>query len=214
MDRQTGWICHLSMTHKVAIAYEGRNKVPTERIRSEFSNKRSLTPTERQKRLKPLNDLFSMAECALVADVVQTFIEKDIPYHPPSVVNDVLKVIGETHMSFEFHRAVKKNPALYLVEIPGMKDVLDGLKSSGKNLLLVSNSPYWYVSAGMEYILGDTWRDYFQCVVAEAGKVRTGAKDGRLEQSDSNGSPDLMTNKSSRTRFARAPSLLAASVLH
>lgn len=170
VDRKTGWICHLSMTHKVAIAYEGRRKVERERIRKEFSNKRSLTPREREKRLKPLNDLFSMAECSLVADVIETFINDGIPYHAPSVVNDVLKVIGETHMSFEFHRAVKKDPAKYLEDRPGMKEVLDGMKSSGKSLLLVSNSPFWYVDAGMKHILGDSWRDYFECVVAEAGK--------------------------------------------
>ena len=143
VDKKTGWICHLSLTHKVAIAYEGRRKVSRERIREEFSNKRSLTPNERQKRLKPLNDLFSMAECSLVADVIETFIKDGIPYHAPSVVNDVLKVIGETHLSFEFHRAVKKNPAKYLVDMPGMKEVLDEMKACGKNMLLVSNSPFW-----------------------------------------------------------------------
>jgi HAD superfamily 5'-nucleotidase-like hydrolase len=170
VDRKTGWICHLSLTHKVAIAYEGRRKVSRERIRGEFSNKRSLTPNERQKRLKPLNDLFSMAECSLVADVIETFIKDGTPYHAPSVVNDVLKVIGETHLSFEFHRAVKKNPAKYLVDMPGMKEVLDEMKASGKNLLLVSNSPFWFVNAGMNFILGENWREYFECVVAEAGK--------------------------------------------
>ena len=49
VDRKTGWICQLSYTHKVSLAYEGKKKVPTERFRREFKSKRSLTPNERQK---------------------------------------------------------------------------------------------------------------------------------------------------------------------
>ena len=73
VDRETGWICQLSYTHKVAVAWEGREKVSRERLMQQYTGKRSLTPTERKKRLKPLNDLFSMAECCLMADVIQFF---------------------------------------------------------------------------------------------------------------------------------------------
>ena len=73
VDKETGWICHLSYTHKVAVAWEGRDKLDSERLRQEYSGKRSLRPAERKKRLKPLNDLFSMAECCLIADTVQFF---------------------------------------------------------------------------------------------------------------------------------------------
>ncbi len=55
------------------MAWEGREKVSSERLRQEYSDKRKLRPDERKKRLKPLNDLFSMAECCLIADTVQFF---------------------------------------------------------------------------------------------------------------------------------------------
>ncbi|GMI06136.1 hypothetical protein TrVE_jg2414 [Triparma verrucosa] len=170
VDRKTGWICQLSYTHKVSLAYEGKKKVPTERFRREFKSKRSLTPNERQKRLKPLNDLFSMAECALVADVVEFFNNNDIAFDPTSVVDDVLKAIGKTHMSGDFHRKVAENPAKYFESTPRMKEVLKNLKSADKTLLLISNSPFWYVNAGMKYILGSNWRSLFDCVIASAGK--------------------------------------------
>ncbi|GMI18757.1 hypothetical protein TrLO_g14379 [Triparma laevis f. longispina] len=170
VDRKTGWICQLSYTHKVSLAYEGRKKVPTERFRREFKSKRSLTPNERQKRLKPLNDLFSMAECALVADVVEYFNENKIAFDPTSVVDDVLKAIGKTHMSGDFHAAVAEDPAKYFESTPRMKGVLENLKSAGKTLLLITNSPYWYLNAGMKYILGSGWRSLFDCVIASASK--------------------------------------------
>jgi hypothetical protein len=70
VDRENGWICHLSYTHKVAVAWEGRNRVSRSRLVAEYSGKRALSPSQRRLRLKPLNDLFSMAECCLMADTV------------------------------------------------------------------------------------------------------------------------------------------------
>ena len=170
VDRKTGWICQLSYTHKVSVAYEGKRKVDTERFRKEFKSKRSLTPREREKRLKPLNDLFSMAECSLVADTIEYFVANDIPFDPPSVVSDVLECIGRTHTSGDFHRIVASNPALYFEPTPRMKEVLEKMKGAGKTLLLISNSPFWYVDAGMRRILGPGWRSSFDRVVASAGK--------------------------------------------
>jgi len=66
VDKETGWICHLSYTHKVSVAWEGRARVPTSKIYQEYRGKRAMRPSERRKRLKPLNDLFSMAECCLI----------------------------------------------------------------------------------------------------------------------------------------------------
>jgi hypothetical protein len=60
VDKKTGWVCHLAYTHKVAVAWEGREKVKTSRIFEEYRGKRALNPKERRARLKPLNDLFSM----------------------------------------------------------------------------------------------------------------------------------------------------------
>lgn len=33
-----------------------------------------------------------------------------------------------------------------------------------------SNSPYWYVDAGMKYVLGDQWMDLWDVVIVSAGK--------------------------------------------
>lgn len=57
VDTKTGWICHLSSTHKVAVAFEGRQRVPTSRIYAEYRGKRGMPPSERKRRLRPLNDL-------------------------------------------------------------------------------------------------------------------------------------------------------------
>jgi hypothetical protein len=45
VDREIGWICHLTYTHKVAVAWEGRERVSRERLMDEYAGKRSLKPS-------------------------------------------------------------------------------------------------------------------------------------------------------------------------
>ena len=137
IDHENGWICHLSYTHKVSVAWEGRHRVPRPRLMAEYTGKRALSPSARKKRLKPLNDLFSMAECCLMADTVQFFIDRNIPFCPRSAVNDVLGSITNTHISGEFHRAVAREPERYFEGKPYLKGVLDNLRKSEKRLILV-----------------------------------------------------------------------------
>ena len=33
-----------------------------------------------------------------------------------------------------------------------------------------SNSPFWYCDAGMNYVVGEGWRDQWDVVIASAGK--------------------------------------------
>jgi HAD superfamily 5'-nucleotidase-like hydrolase len=157
VDKETGWICQLSYTHKVAEAWEGRDKVPSSRIYEEYRGKRALNPAERKERLKPLNDLFSMAECCLIADTIQFFKDQQIDYCPTNAVTDVLEAIRATHISGDFHRVVAKDPEQYFDPTPHLKPVLQRLKDSGKRLIFVSNSPFWYVDAGMKYTIGEDW---------------------------------------------------------
>ena len=135
VDKETGWICHLSYTHKVAVAWEGREKVSTSNIFKEYRGKRGLNPRERRARLKPLNDLFSMAECCLIADTIQFFKDNSIDFCPSNVVTDILGAIRDTHISGDFHRIVAQYPEKYFDVTPHLKEVLESLKDSGKRLI-------------------------------------------------------------------------------
>jgi hypothetical protein len=51
-----------------------------------------------------------------------------------------------------------------------LASVLQALKDSGKKLIFVSNSPFWYVDAGMRYVIGPDWRESWDVVIVSAGK--------------------------------------------
>jgi phosphoglycolate phosphatase-like HAD superfamily hydrolase len=85
-------------------------------------------------------------------------------------VTDILGSIGDTHKSGDFHRIVANDPEKYFNPTPHLEAVLTNLKSAGKQLIFASNSPYWYVDAGMKYVLGDDWMKMWDVVIVSAGK--------------------------------------------
>ncbi|KAL3910519.1 MAG: hypothetical protein SGARI_002083, partial [Bacillariaceae sp.] len=111
-----------------------------------------------------------MAECCLIADVIQYFKDNDIDFCPSNTVTDILGAIRDTHISGDFHRIVANNPEMYFDPTPHLKAVLTNLKDSGKRLIFASNSPFWYVDAGMKYVIGDNWMDLWDAVIVSAGK--------------------------------------------
>ncbi|KAL3918082.1 MAG: hypothetical protein SGARI_007560, partial [Bacillariaceae sp.] len=76
-----------------------------------------------------------MAECCLIADVIQYFKDNNIDYCPTNTVNDILGAIRDTHISGDFHRIVANNPEMYFDPTPHLKAVLNNLKDSGKRLI-------------------------------------------------------------------------------
>ncbi|CAE7225477.1 unnamed protein product [Symbiodinium natans] len=175
VDLKTAWICMLTLRYRVSIAFFGREQVDPAIVRRTYRSETGsgiLPPEERKKRFKPLNDMFSTAEACLLADVVQWFRSRNIPFDPRSVVTDVLNAVTKAHISEEVHRSVCDDLQTYLEpdSKQHLRHLLDRLRSSGKKLMLVSNSPFWFVNEGMMYVCGKDWRELFDVVVVSAGK--------------------------------------------
>lgn len=174
VDLDKAWICMLTLRYRVSIAFYGRERVDPKVVARTYRSETGsgiLPPEERKKRLKPLNDLFSTAEACLLADVVQWFRDRDIPFDTRSVVTDVLAAITQAHVSGKLHRTVSENLENY-IEPDGqhLLQFLDRLRAAGKKLMLVSNSPFWFVNKGMVHVCGEDWRNRFDVVVVSAGK--------------------------------------------
>lgn len=60
----------------------------------------------------------------------------------------------------------------YLEPTPHLSEVLTKLRESGKQLLLVSNSPFWYVESTMRFVLGDDWKSQWNVIITDAGKPK------------------------------------------
>ncbi|KAK3863889.1 hypothetical protein Pcinc_013531 [Petrolisthes cinctipes] len=115
-----------------------------------------------------LADLFSMPEMCLLSQVAQYFMDHDLPYHSVMLFNDVKAAIGSIHP--EMHRIVSRDIGDYLIHDPKLVTFFKRLKENGKEIFIITNSPFYFVNAGMTYLLGEEWRDYFSVVIASAKK--------------------------------------------
>eukprot|EP00930_Biecheleria_cincta_P086837 TRINITY_DN76086_c0_g1_i1.p1 TRINITY_DN76086_c0_g1~~TRINITY_DN76086_c0_g1_i1.p1 ORF type:complete len:591 (-),score=97.63 TRINITY_DN76086_c0_g1_i1:105-1877(-) len=175
VDLDNAWICKLTAGYRISTAFFGRKRMDQHQIRKMYRSTKGTgisTLNERMRRLRPLNDLFSMVEACLLADVVQWFTDKAIPFDPRGVVTDVVKAVGKVHTSQSLHSIVVKDLDRFIEPDPPnlLRKLLEQLKDAGKELMLASNSEFWYVDAGMKHMLGENWRDLFDVVVVSAGK--------------------------------------------
>jgi len=175
VDVESAWICALTNRYRVSVAFYGRERVSPEVVSDMYKSEFGagiLPPEERRRRMRPLNDLFSTVEACLLADLVQWFKDRDIAFDARSVVEDVLSAVGHAHTSGDMHRAVAEDLDHFLEpdEERRLRHLLESLKASGRKTMLVSNSAFWYVDAGMKHKVGEDWRTLFDVVVVSAGK--------------------------------------------
>ncbi|CAN0052201.1 unnamed protein product [Laminaria digitata] len=143
-----------------------------------------VSPEYRKKVLKPLNDRFCLAEACLLADVVQHLQAETghKAFHPRAVVEDVLAAVKHVHVSGMMHEKVLGDIGRYIQPSYRLEHMLQTLKDAGKKLFISSNSPWRFVSAGMEHMLGPNWIELFDFVGVSASKplFYTGTRPFRL----------------------------------
>lgn len=122
-------------------------------------------------------DVFCLPEAGLLADVIQGFKDRRISFDPRYIYEDVRKSIEFIHRSGDLHRAIVEDFSLYLRKTENLVPLLLKLRKAGKKTFLLTNSPYQFVDAGMEYLtmneLPETvphWTDLFDLVLTSAKK--------------------------------------------
>eukprot|EP00698_Gefionella_okellyi_P012075 TRINITY_DN3224_c0_g1_i1.p1 TRINITY_DN3224_c0_g1~~TRINITY_DN3224_c0_g1_i1.p1 ORF type:complete len:413 (-),score=68.06 TRINITY_DN3224_c0_g1_i1:28-1266(-) len=123
-------------------------------------------------RLRMLNDLFSLSEACLLADVVDKLASKGVDFEPRAVSDDVLRALEYVHASGYMHEEVRLNFSKYCKSDPALRQVLERLRHANKSLFLLTNSPPAFIDAGMRYLIGEDWRKLFHVTMCSADKPR------------------------------------------
>jgi HAD superfamily 5'-nucleotidase-like hydrolase len=192
VDRQTGALVKLTYSSRVVKARRGHTWLEEHEIATLFGVGGALSPTTRDVRLAPLNDLYALATGCLIGDCIEfherTHVsaagESDFrEYEPRCIVADVMEAIGHVHTSFSIHREVLDSlPTTDLVEpAPGLRDVLLELRAASKHLFIVTNSPLWYLDPQLKQFVGEDWRELFDVTVVSARKPTWFGKMDALE---------------------------------
>ncbi|CAH0727361.1 unnamed protein product, partial [Brenthis ino] len=159
--------------------YRGLTPVSTEEVLQIYKNRiipiayvEGDTRVHKANRSKMVHlaDLFSVPEMGLLCNVAEYFIKNHIDYHPEILFLDVKNSVQSCHPIM--HRIVAKNVEEYIRPNSDLKKYFQILQENDKKLFLVTNSPYHFVNAGMEMLVGTDWREYFDVVIVNANKPK------------------------------------------
>ncbi|KAG9456074.1 hypothetical protein H6P81_000582 [Aristolochia fimbriata] len=175
-DRLKGCLLKLDFFGSIepGSCFFGRRKLNAQEIKEMYGTRH--IGRDQARGLVCLMDLFCFSEACLLADIVQHFVDAKLDFDASYVYQDVNHAIQHVHRSGSVHRKILSDPQRYLMKNDRLLRFLEMLKERGKKLFLLTNSPYYFVDGGMQYVLegsfgnGDSWRDLFDVVIAHANK--------------------------------------------
>jgi HAD superfamily 5'-nucleotidase-like hydrolase len=137
---------------------------------------RARTPLGHQ-RYAWIDSLFALPEAVLYVDLVEFFDAYDgaKPSYP-ELWRDIRECIDLAHRDGSIKTIVAAELPKFVERDPGLGETLHRLRSSGKDLFLLTNSEWAYTDPVMSYLLDGvlpaypSWRKYFDVVVASASK--------------------------------------------
>ncbi|XP_028773629.1 5'-nucleotidase domain-containing protein DDB_G0275467-like [Neltuma alba] len=154
--------------------YFGRRRLSGQGIRDIYGTRH--IGRDQARSLVGLMDIFCFSEACLIADMVQYFVDAKLEFDASYIYEDVNHAIQHVHRSGLVHQGILSNPHIYLVKNGKILQLLKMLRERGKNLFLLTNSPFNFVDEGMRFLLEDSadcresWRDLFDVVIAKANK--------------------------------------------
>jgi HAD superfamily 5'-nucleotidase-like hydrolase len=125
-----------------------------------------------------MNTMFELSRAELFSQLVDVHDSKPLPGVTSYAdlywqVNDAL---SETHLTSTLKAGIVEDPDRYVVLDPNIVPTLRDQRAAGKQLLLITNSDWFYTKRMMAYAFdrfcpdGKTWRDLFDIVIVSANK--------------------------------------------
>ncbi|KAK4257606.1 hypothetical protein QN277_007170 [Acacia crassicarpa] len=154
--------------------YFGRRRLSRQEIRDIYGTRH--IGRDQARSLVGLMDIFCFSEACLISDMVQYFVDAKLEFDASYIYEDVNHAIQHVHHSGLVHEGILAKPHKYLVKNEKIFQLLKMLRERGKNLFLLTNSPFSFVDKGMRFLLEDSmdcrdsWRDLFDVVITKANK--------------------------------------------
>ncbi|KAJ2037467.1 hypothetical protein IW146_006361 [Coemansia sp. RSA 922] len=177
-DRETGWLFKLDSNYNIAMDTIHYGREPLRDLEDVFAlhGGPHLAPDYVKNHLYQLNDMYSVPEATLLADIIQYFSENDISFHPRYLAEDIRAAgeyihRGDGISASPLHATIMNNIGDYLNRAPELLHILESLKREGKRLFLLTNSGYKYVDTVLSYMFNTSnWRDVFDVAIVSARK--------------------------------------------
>jgi len=175
VDKRYGHILKMDRYKVVHRGYHGMRRLSREEIAELYHHKRIRPHTTRY---HWIDTLFALSEVTSYAAVVDELERRGEKLDYDQLFNDVRASIDEAHADGSVYRAVTSDLPRYIDRDKDLARALHKLRSSGKRLFVLTNSPFSYTDTMMTHLLGDalpeypSWRHFFEIVICSAQKPR------------------------------------------
>jgi len=132
-----------------------------------------------------MHTLFNMAETCLVSQIIDYYEEKSSKatllsftyqqkqYTFAEIFRDIRAAIDDIHVeSLSLKTTILSSPNKYINTDVRLQQLLQRLRSSGKQTFILTNSDWWYTNSIMTHLLGQSWCSFFDLVIVDACKPR------------------------------------------
>lgn len=142
----------------VICLYEGIQHIPLYQM-SGFYGKGST--------IKQVGDIFSQPEMALLSCMVD-FLGLEIDQ--AHLYKDIMDDIGDIHVEGFTYQWMDQYMEKYILRGDETYAVLSSLVDHGKQLFLITNSPFSFMEKRMEHMVGPNWCQLFDVVIVQVDK--------------------------------------------
>jgi HAD superfamily 5'-nucleotidase-like hydrolase len=173
IDKRYGHILKMDRHKVVYYGYHGSRRLSREELLELYLHKRIRPHTPRY---HWIDTLFSLSEVTAYAAIVDALEKRGERIDYDKLFSDVRAAIDEAHADGTVYREVTSDLARFVERDPDLARTLHKLRSAGKKLFLLTNSPWTYTSTMMRYLLGDampeypSWQQYFDVAICAAMK--------------------------------------------
>jgi 5'-nucleotidase len=188
IDKAHGHILKMDRHKVVHKGYHGLKRLPRDVVAELYHYKRIRPHTPRY---HWIDTLFALSEVSSYAAIVEALEARRERIDYDRLFRDVRESIDEAHADGTVYRVVTQDLPRFVDRDLELARTLHKLRSAGKKLFLLTNSPWSYAETMMTYLLGGampeypSWRHYFEVAICAAGKPNW-FKEGRplMERDD------------------------------
>jgi HAD superfamily 5'-nucleotidase-like hydrolase len=173
VDRKQGHVLKMDRYKVVHRGYHGLKRIPREELAALYHDKRIRPHTPRY---HWIDTLFALSEVTSYAAVVSALEATGESVDYDRLFQDVRASIDEAHADGTVYSIVTAAFDEFVDRDKELARTLHKLRSAGKRLFLLTNSPWSYTDKMMTYLLGEgmpeypSWRHFFEFVICSAKK--------------------------------------------
>lgn len=173
IDKERGNILKMDRHKVVNLGFHGTKKLDRSTLDTLYKHEK-LRPES--PRFHWIDTLFALCEVTSYAAIITALEERGYDFSYEKLFSDVRAAIDQAHAEGAVYEQVTADLPHYLERDPELPRTLHKLRSSGKRLFVLTNSPYHYTDTLMTYLLGEgqaqyqNWTQYFDVVVCASRK--------------------------------------------